>query len=89
MLSKVKNILAAVVVFFVFTACSGSKDFTGANKLIAGTPSPGWVWVPQYYVHDGESYRFVGGHYRKVLFRKSYFKRNLRGYTSKGNLEVK
>jgi hypothetical protein len=70
----------------MFASCSGSKDYalaSGNRKAIAGTPAPGWVWEPEYYIFDGKDYRFVKGHYRLVLFRKAYYKRKLRGHSSK------
>ena len=86
-----KRVREAAVPFLLsglvmFTACRGSKDYalaSGNNKAIAGTPAPGWVWEPEYYIFDGEKYRFVKGHYRLVLFRKAYYKRKLRGHSNR------
>lgn len=69
----------------MLAGCSTSQNYLPPNtpktKVIAGSPAPGWVWVPEYYVYNGKRYRFVRGHYRKILSRKSYWKRSLRGYS--------
>jgi hypothetical protein len=67
--------------------CSPASKIPSAeirsDKIVSSSPGPGWVWDPKYYVYNGKHYRFVRGHYRKVLSRKNYFKKSLQGYTSK------
>lgn len=63
------------------TSQNNMQSNVSKNKVTAGTPAPGWVWVPEYYVYNGKNYRFVKGHYRKVLSRRAYWRRSLRGYS--------
>lgn len=77
--------LLIVAGIYLLAACSGaSRSFRAkeSRKVVMRTPAAGWVYVPEYYVYDGR-YRFVRGHYRKILSRKAYLKRSLRGYGSK------
>ena len=72
--------VAAVIGVYLLSACSGTEKFSprAQHKMSMRTPVAGWVWEPQYYVYDGR-YRFVKGHYRKLISRKAYLKRSLRG----------
>jgi hypothetical protein len=84
---RIRNILQVLFILagvYLFQACSGTdKSFRPkARKVVMRTPAAGWVYVPEYYVYDGR-YRFVRGHYRKILSRKAYLRRTLRGYGSR------
>ncbi|MBT1700613.1 hypothetical protein KK083_27235 [Fulvivirgaceae bacterium PWU4] len=70
----------AMIGVYMLSACSGTEKFSprSQQKVTARTPVTGWVWEPQYYVYNGR-YRFVRGHYRKLISRKAYLKRSLRG----------
>ena len=70
----------AVIGVYVLSACSGTEKFSprAKRKMAVRTPASGWVWEPQYYVYDGR-YQFVKGHYRRLISRKAYLKRSLRG----------
>jgi hypothetical protein len=67
----------------LFTGCgTGLRDGRLPLKEFSGSPVPDWVYEPEYYVYRDGRYKFVKGHYRKVLFRKHFRKRSLRGYGS-------
>lgn len=72
--------IVAVIGVYMLSACSGTGKFSprAQQKATMRTPVSGWVWEPQYYVYNGR-YRFVRGYYRKLISRKAYLKRSLRG----------
>jgi hypothetical protein len=74
-------IVVAVIGVYLLSACAGTEKFSPRHQrnLSKGTPVTGWVWEPQYYVYNGGRYRFVRGYYRKLISRKAYLKRSLRG----------
>jgi hypothetical protein len=88
MWKRIRRITGIGFLYFIcsLAGCSGSKDYAlsnGSKKSIAGTPAPGWIWEPEYYIFDDGKYRFVEGHYRLVVFRKAYYKRKLRGHSNR------
>jgi hypothetical protein len=74
------QVLLMLAGIYLLPACSGTER--SSRKVVMRTPAAGWVWEPEYYVYDGR-YRFVRGHYRKILSRKAYLRRSLRGYCAK------
>jgi hypothetical protein len=85
-----KSVLGVSMVLFIvlLTSCSTSENFSfhpHGKKIVNSSPSPAYVWNPEYYVYKNGKYRFVPGAYRPILSRKNYFKRSLKGYTYKGD----
>jgi hypothetical protein len=84
---RIGHILQGLIALGIclLSGCSGTENSfqpKAHRKTVVRTPAAGWVWVPEYYIYDGR-YRFVSGHYRKLLSRKAYWKRSLRGYGSR------
>ena|SRR5688572_9648896 len=68
---------------YIFNGCSPRKaklPKARQDKAIGVAPSYGRIWVPEYFNYENGKYQFVKGYYRKVISRRSYYKRSLRGY---------
>jgi hypothetical protein len=76
-----------VVLLGTFLLVAGCSTVSNDGRLMqpkafSGASVPDWIYEPEYYVYKNGRYRFVKGHYRKILFRKQFRKRSLLGYGS-------
>ena len=74
----------------IFSSCSGVKcpGNSTANTVLNKSES-GKIYVPKYYVYKNNGYTFIKGHYRPIYFKQVYWKRSLRGYTTKQDVTAR
>jgi hypothetical protein len=77
-----------ILLLFLLPCCNVTSQKVVSHKSFSGAPTPDWVYEPEFYTYKNGRYTFVKGHYRKVLSRKNYWKRSLRGFGSRNDYAV-
>jgi hypothetical protein len=73
----------------LFWSCASSKP-TASEMILGGESASGppeQVYTPSYYTYKNGKYTFSKGRYERVLSRKAYHERNLKGYMYKDKRE--
>ena len=60
-----------------------NSELSNPNRVVAGAPAPEKVWIKKDFNYRNGRYTFTDGRYEKVVSKKAYYKRSLRGYTIK------